>query len=212
MKIINKKTFIILILIIFITSICISSVSAHKNEKSGYVSKVIDGDTIKISGVKKNIRLWGVDTPELKTSKGKVIQKAVQKKLLGKKVTLDIDNKKKYDKYGRVLAKVYINGKDVNKWLLKKKFARVMYIPPSEFKKYKGGLTESQFKKYSKLTTNKAKSIGTSQSGTVYIAPYSGTKYHYNKYCRGLSSANSISKVSLSSAKKQGYVLCGWED
>ena len=207
----NKSLIITIILLIFITSICINSVNAHKYEKTGYVTKVIDGDTIKISGESRSIRLWGVDTPELKTSKGKEAKKSVSKLLLGKKVTLDIDNKKKYDKYGRILAKVYLNGMDVNKWLLNKKYARVMYIPPSEFKRYTGGLTPSQWKKYTKTTVKPSKNIKATSSKGVYIAPYKGTKYHYNKNCRGLSSARSISKVSLSYAKNNRYTLCGWE-
>jgi len=167
MKLSSKNLIISLILLIFISSICISGVNAHKYEKTGYVTKVIDGDTIKISGEKRSIRLWGVDTPELKTSKGKAIKKSVSKKLLGKKVTLDIDNKKKHDKYSRILAKVYLNGKDVNKWLLNKKYARVMYIPPSEFKRYTGGLTTSQWKKYTKTTVKPAKNIRATSSKGV---------------------------------------------
>lgn len=46
----------------------------------------------------------------------------------------------------------------------------------------------------------------------VYIAPESGTKYHFSANCRGLSNANSVKKVDLSVAKSQGYSLCGWED
>ncbi len=47
---------------------------------------------------------------------------------------------------------------------------------------------------------------------TVYIAPDSGTKYHFDQSCRGLSQANSISSMSLSDAQALGYGLCGWED
>ena len=47
---------------------------------------------------------------------------------------------------------------------------------------------------------------------TVYIAPDSGTKYHFDQSCRGLSQANSISSMTLSDAQAQGYDLCGWED
>lgn len=46
---------------------------------------------------------------------------------------------------------------------------------------------------------------------TVYIAPDSGTKYHFSANCRGLSNANSIQEMSLSQAQSQGYDLCGWE-
>ena len=47
---------------------------------------------------------------------------------------------------------------------------------------------------------------------TVYIAPDSGTKYHFDQSCRGLSQANSISSMTLSDAQALGYGLCGWED
>lgn len=47
---------------------------------------------------------------------------------------------------------------------------------------------------------------------TVYIAPDSGTKYHFHSGCRGLSNANSIVEMTLSQAQIQGYTLCGWED
>lgn len=46
---------------------------------------------------------------------------------------------------------------------------------------------------------------------TVYIAPQSGTKYHYSANCRGLNNANSIQEMSLSDAESQGYELCGFE-
>lgn len=46
----------------------------------------------------------------------------------------------------------------------------------------------------------------------VYIAPQSGTKYHYDPNCRGLSNANSVKEISITDAKNQGYDLCGWED
>lgn len=47
---------------------------------------------------------------------------------------------------------------------------------------------------------------------TVYIAPDSGTKYHYSSTCRGLKRANSIQSLSLSEAIAQNYTLCGFED
>ena len=55
---------------------------------------------------------------------------------LGKTVGLDIDDAKHYDKYGRVLAVVYSGDISVNAELIKKGYAEVMYIPPSEFNPY----------------------------------------------------------------------------
>ena len=51
----------------------------------------------------------------------------------------------------------------------------------------------------------------TNVENVVYIAPQSGTKYHFSPNCRGLNNANSIQEMSLSEAQSQGYDLCGWE-
>lgn len=47
---------------------------------------------------------------------------------------------------------------------------------------------------------------------TVYVAPQSGTKYHFSSTCRGLKQASSVVEMSLTEAQNQGYTLCGWED
>lgn len=49
-------------------------------------------------------------------------------------------------------------------------------------------------------------------TNVVYVAPHSGSKYHYDPNCRGLNNANSVVEMSLSDAQSQGYGLCGWED
>ncbi|WP_088810250.1 MULTISPECIES: hypothetical protein [unclassified Listeria] len=47
---------------------------------------------------------------------------------------------------------------------------------------------------------------------TVFVAPQSGKKFHYDSSCRGLNSANSVVSMSKSEAIASGYSLCGWED
>lgn len=48
----------------------------------------------------------------------------------------------------------------------------------------------------------------------VYVCLGKGSKrYHYDKYCRGLSRCSTkIYGITLSKAKKMGRTLCGWED
>lgn len=46
------------------------------------------------------------------------------------------------------------------------------------------------------------------KSRKVYIAPYSGTKYHSTKYCRGLRRARSVQKITLKRAKALHYTKC----
>jgi len=46
---------------------------------------------------------------------------------------LDVDDKKQYDSYYRILTVVYVNETNVNEKMVKEGYAKVMYIPPSEF-------------------------------------------------------------------------------
>lgn len=50
------------------------------------------------------------------------------------------------------------------------------------------------------------------QGRMVWIAPNSGSKYHYDQNCRGLRRANgNIQQISEQQAKSEGYTLCGFE-
>ena len=94
------------------------------------VIKVYDGDTITIAAkvsrcsstfYKFSVRLRGIDTPEIKGKTNDEKQAAIRArdtlsgKILHKSVSLkDV----KYDKYGRLLAEVYFQGKNMNQWML----------------------------------------------------------------------------------------------
>ena len=97
------------------------------------VTKVVDGDTIKVSigGTDVTIRLIGVDTPETvdprKTVQcfGKEASDKTKQILQGQSVRIETDpSQGMYDKYGRLLAYVYapLNSKQegllVNKYLI----------------------------------------------------------------------------------------------
>jgi endonuclease YncB( thermonuclease family) len=101
----------------------------------GKVVKVYDGDTITVASrypdVDKDIyrypvRLRGIDAPELRsefsreTELAEVSRDALYELIFGKIVRLD---KIKIEKYGRLLADVYIDNIHVNKWLLDNKYA-----------------------------------------------------------------------------------------
>jgi len=106
-----------------------------KYEASGYCPYVVDGDTIDVNGVGR-IRFVGVNTPERGQPGYQEAKDFVKSMCLGKTVYLDIDNAKHYDKYGRVLAVVYVDNINLNAELLKRGYAEIMYIPPSEFNPY----------------------------------------------------------------------------
>lgn len=109
--------------------------SDSKYDVSGYCYHVVDGDTIDVEGVGR-IRLVGVNTPERGESGYRNATDYVKSMVEGKKVYLDIDDAKHYDKYNRTLAVVYIDNVNLNQELLKGGYAEVMYIPPSEFNPY----------------------------------------------------------------------------
>lgn len=113
------------------------------------VARVIDGDTLKMSDDSR-IRLIGVDTPELHYS-DKLIRdsrrthrdvKEIQ--AMGKKAadftrqlcggkTVDVEfDVRKSDKYGRLLAYIYLeDGTFVNAKILEEGYGQVMTIPPN---------------------------------------------------------------------------------
>ena len=111
----------------------------------GQVIKVYDGDTITIASklpydsspvYRFSVRLNGIDTPEIKGKNNdeKIsahkAQDALSKLILNKYVELkNIDN----EKYGRILADVYLGNLHINKWMLDNKYA----VP------YNGGTKES---------------------------------------------------------------------
>ena len=108
-------------------------------EISGECTYVVDGDTLDITttndGVSETfrVRLVGVNTPE-KNADGYLTSKHfVEKLCLNQNIGINIDNEKEKDKYGRTLAVVIINGKNLNHILLEEGLAEIMYIPPSEF-------------------------------------------------------------------------------
>lgn len=104
-------------------------------EVSGYCPYVVDGDTLDVEGVGR-IRFVGVNTPERGEPGYQEAKDYVKSMCLGKTVYLNIDDEKQHDKYGRVLAVVYAGNININQELLKRGYAEVMYIPPSEFNPY----------------------------------------------------------------------------
>ena len=112
-----------------------------------YVTDVYDGDTItciidcgfNIGMQKTKIRLYGINTPELRGEErelGLFVRDELRKKILNKHIFLKTIKDKK-GKYGRYLGKIYIkntgNNKDdkddvylcINDWLLENNYAIV---------------------------------------------------------------------------------------
>ena len=102
----------------------------------GHVIKVYDGDTITIASklpiindeqiYRFSVRLNSIDTPEIKghteeeKSAACIARDALKEKILNKEVTL---KNVSLEKYGRLLADVYLNELCLNNWMLENKYA-----------------------------------------------------------------------------------------
>ena len=130
----------------------VKTVKAYVPEISyGKVVKVHDGDTITIVTVlfngdvspksnlyKFNVRVLGIDTPELKTKNTKekelgiVARDALRALLMNKVVKL---KNVSYDKYGRILCNVFLDDVNVSEWLVSNNHA-VLYNGGKKIKKW----------------------------------------------------------------------------
>jgi micrococcal nuclease len=102
----------------------------------GKVVKVYDGDTITIASKLTNdknsiiyrfsIRLKGIDSPEIKSKVEKekklaeISRDALHSLIYGKIITLKNINT---EKYGRVLADIYIENLHINNWMIESHYA-----------------------------------------------------------------------------------------
>ena len=102
---------------------------------SGLVIKVYDGDTITIAAklpydasplYRLSVRLNGIDTPEIKGKNddekeaAKNARDALANLIYGKQIRLE---NIKSEKYGRILADVYLDKLHINKWLITERYA-----------------------------------------------------------------------------------------
>ena len=103
--------------------------------KGGKVIKVYDGDSITIAAklpfensllYRFSVRLNGIDTPEIKGKNedekeaAKNARDALSKLILNKYIVLkNVDN----EKYGRILADVYLGELHINDWLVRERYA-----------------------------------------------------------------------------------------
>lgn len=103
-----------------------------------------DGDTITVSinGKKEKVRLLGVDTAEMgQGTWGKKAKDFTQGLTKGKTAKLETDIQER-DKYGRLLAYVYVNNIFVNLELIKQGYAQLLTYSPNV--KYVDSFTKAQ--------------------------------------------------------------------
>lgn len=151
----QKKQIISIVIIIIILLIGLITGATNKEEiwkiitgktdtsnsqKGCKVISVVDGDTFKImyEGKEEKVRLIGIDTPESvhpdkskNTEYGIQVSNYVKELIEEKEVKLEFDVSQR-DKYGRLLAYVYLeNNEMLNEKLLKEGYAKISTYPPN---------------------------------------------------------------------------------
>jgi micrococcal nuclease len=112
--------------------------SASAGPLEGVVVRVVDGDTIyvQLADRVEKIRYIGVNTPEVHhpikgEEPGGREAAAMNRRLVGgRHVRLELDVRSR-DRYGRLLAYVWLGDTMVNAELVRRGYAQVMTVPPN---------------------------------------------------------------------------------
>jgi endonuclease YncB( thermonuclease family) len=85
----------------------------------GTVTHVTDGDTLWVrpqrNGEPRQIRLDGIDAPEICQLHGETARSVLTARVLGQQVQVRV---RRTDEYGRLLARISLQGQDVGGWMV----------------------------------------------------------------------------------------------
>ncbi len=127
-----KKLFLILLI-----AIALLFLSGQDQTKQGTVVRVIDGDTLELATGEK-VRLLGINAPEMNEGNYELARKSLAKAVEGKDVSFESKDK---DRYGRVLAWVYLEDLSVNLGMIQSGLAHA-YFP--EYSRYEQVFREAE--------------------------------------------------------------------
>ena len=126
------------ILPLVLLALLVTAVSASASPLEGVVVRVVDGDTIhvRIADRIENVRYIGVNTPEVHHPRkgeepgGREAAAINRGLVIDRSVRLETDVQSR-DRYGRLLAYVWIGDTMINAELVRLGYAQVMTIPPN---------------------------------------------------------------------------------
>ncbi|MEG9461550.1 thermonuclease family protein [Bacillus amyloliquefaciens] len=197
------------------------------------LNRTVDGNTIKVNykGEVKTVRYLLVDTPKTKNPNSCVQPygedaSARNKQLVNKgKLQLEFDKGDRTDKYGRMLAYVYADGKSVQQTLLKEGLARVAYVyePNTKYldtyKKDEQAAKDKDLKIWSKngYTTDKGfngcatkpkKSVSVSKPAQKSVATHQSETHKSNSSSSASSSSSNSAQASPSAEGTEHFANC----
>lgn len=190
-----------------------ASVQTESSPSSYYtVTRVVDGDTIKVSinGSEETLRLIGMDTPETVDPRKEVqcfgVEASNKAKALltGKKVKIETDaSQGTYDKYNRHLAYIFLeDGTFYNKYMIEQGYAHeytygTPYKYQTEFKNAQKSAQSSKLGFWASNTCN-----GNTTTPAKATATITSTQ-------TGGSSGSCTIKGNISSTKEKIYHMVG---
>ena len=105
-------------------------VVASENRISATVARVTDGDTFRLMGVERAIRVWGLDAPERKEPAGPAATAAMRDLITNQTLTCEI---KYIDRYDRFVGQCFLpDGRDIAAEMIRLGVA-------TEYCRYSGG-------------------------------------------------------------------------
>ena len=112
--------------------------AAAQSTLEATVTRIVAGDTIhvRVDGHLEKVRYIGVNTPEVHHPRkgeepGGRAAAAVNRDLVnGRRVRLELDTQSR-DRYGRLLAYVWVDETMINAELVRRGFAQAMTVPPN---------------------------------------------------------------------------------
>lgn len=107
-------------------------------EYKAHVNRVVDGDTIDClvdvgfhTFIKERFRFATINAPEMSTPEGVLVKKKVVELIENKDIEMKVEEK---DVYGRWLVTIFIDGMNLNDFMLKNGLA-ALYKKPSKGEK-----------------------------------------------------------------------------
>jgi micrococcal nuclease len=126
------------VLLVLAVALSALGAAAGGRELEGMVVRIVDGDTIhvRIGAQIEKVRYIGVNTPEVhhptrgEEPGGREASELNRQLVAGKRVRLEFDVQER-DRYGRLLAYVWVGDLMVNAELVRRGYAQVMTVPPN---------------------------------------------------------------------------------
>jgi micrococcal nuclease len=177
------------------------------------VTRVIDGDTVELAGGAR-VRFLGIDAPEMGRDGRPADPFAHQSKdyvaglIQGKTVRLEYD-RERYDRYGRLLAYLYLpDGAMVNLLVVRQGLARVYSQAPNL--RHQETLNAAQQEAMAAGRGLWQKPLAQQQNETYYLGNKNSLRLHRPNcpLAARMKPANRVRFNSLKEAYSQGYSPC----